>query len=57
MGNSLSTLAPPASRVVKVHAREVYDSRGNPTVEVELVMGDGSQHSAIVPSGAVSATE
>jgi len=41
-----------ASTIAKVHAREVYDSRGNPTVEVELVMGDGSMHTAMVPSGA-----
>jgi len=41
-----------ASTIANVHAREVYDSRGNPTVEVELVMGDGSMHTAMVPSGA-----
>jgi enolase len=37
--------------VVKVHARSVYDSRGNPTVEVDVVTETGL-HRAIVPSGA-----
>merc|ERR1740122_575756 len=41
-----------ASKIAKVHARELYDSRGNPTVEVELTMGDDSVHTAMVPSGA-----
>ncbi|MEZ6187061.1 MAG: phosphopyruvate hydratase [Planctomycetota bacterium] len=35
-----------------VHARWVLDSRGNPTVEVEVLLEDGSLGSAIVPSGA-----
>ncbi len=35
-----------------LHAREVIDSRGNPTVEVEATLSDGSFGSAIVPSGA-----
>ena len=35
-----------------VIAREVLDSRGNPTVEVEVLLEDGSQGRAIVPSGA-----
>ena len=35
-----------------VIAREVLDSRGNPTVEVEVMLGDGSVGRAIVPSGA-----
>jgi len=35
-----------------VYARQVLDSRGNPTVEVEVVLGDGSWGRAIVPSGA-----
>ena len=33
-------------------AREVLDSRGNPTVEVEVLLTDGSCGRAIVPSGA-----
>ncbi len=35
-----------------IHGREVLDSRGNPTVEVELALSDGSIGRAIVPSGA-----
>ena len=38
--------------VSKLHAREVLDSRGNPTVEVELTLADGSFGRSIVPSGA-----
>ena len=40
------------ARIQKVHAREVLDSRGNPTVEVEVHCNDGSFGRAIVPSGA-----
>ena len=36
----------------KVHGREVLDSRGSPTVEVEIHLSDGSLGRAIVPSGA-----
>ncbi|MGD8634103.1 MAG: phosphopyruvate hydratase, partial [Anaerolineales bacterium] len=35
-----------------IHAREVLDSRGNPTIEVQVTLFDGSQGRAIVPSGA-----
>ncbi len=38
--------------IVDVYAREVLDSRGNPTVEVEVVLDDGASARAIVPSGA-----
>ena len=40
------------TRIERVHAREVLDSRGNPTVEVEVSLFDGSLGSARVPSGA-----
>ncbi|MGB7621607.1 MAG: phosphopyruvate hydratase [Terriglobia bacterium] len=40
------------STVKSVHAREVLDSRGNPTVEVEVYLRNGECGSAIVPSGA-----
>ncbi len=40
------------SYIDEVYAREVLDSRGNPTVEVEVVLDDGSYGRAIVPSGA-----
>src|SRR5579864_1344627 len=38
--------------IVDVHAREILDSRGNPTVEAEVTLGDGSVGRAAVPSGA-----
>ncbi len=38
--------------IVDVHAREILDSRGNPTVEAEVSLGDGSIGRAAVPSGA-----
>lgn len=41
-----------AIRIAAVHGREILDSRGNPTVEVELVLEDGSSGRAAVPSGA-----
>lgn len=39
-------------RIFDVHAREVLDSRGNPTVEVEVILENGMKARAIVPSGA-----
>ena len=42
------------SVIESVYAREVLDSRGNPTVEVEVVLESGAQGRAIVPSGASS---
>ena len=38
--------------IEKIHAREVLDSRGNPTVEVEITSSNGKKEIAIVPSGA-----
>ena len=40
------------ARIIEVYGREVLDSRGNPTVEVEVEVEDGSFGRAIVPSGA-----
>jgi len=40
------------TQIKNVHAREVLDSRGNPTVEVELTLENGIMGKAIVPSGA-----
>ncbi len=40
------------SVIVDVFAREVLDSRGNPTVEVEVILEDGTMGRAMVPSGA-----
>ena len=39
-------------KIKKIHAREILDSRGNPTVEVEVELEDGSIGKASVPSGA-----
>ncbi len=40
------------SEITNIHARELIDSRGNPTVEAVVTLTDGSQGSAIAPSGA-----
>ena len=40
------------SKIANVRAREVLDSRGNPTVEVDVVLDDGAIGNALVPSGA-----
>jgi enolase len=42
----------PMTAIKRVHAREVLDSRGNPTVEVEATLESGALGRAIVPSGA-----
>lgn len=38
--------------IIDIHGRQILDSRGNPTVEVEVTLADGSFGSAAVPSGA-----
>jgi len=40
------------SQIVSVHAREILDSRGNPTIEVDVITASGYQGRAAVPSGA-----
>ncbi|WP_348762969.1 phosphopyruvate hydratase, partial [Hyphomonas atlantica] len=40
------------SEIIDIHAREILDSRGNPTVEVDVTLEDGSVGRAAVPSGA-----
>ena len=40
------------SNIADIRAREVLDSRGNPTVEAEVILSDGTRRVAIVPSGA-----
>jgi enolase len=40
------------STIVDIHAREILDSRGNPTVEVDVLLDDGTMGRAAVPSGA-----
>ncbi|MFT6072776.1 MAG: enolase [Alphaproteobacteria bacterium] len=40
------------AEILDIHAREILDSRGNPTVEVDVILSDGSKGRAAVPSGA-----
>ena len=44
------------SAIIEIHAREILDSRGNPTVQVEVISEMGGFGSAIVPSGASTGT-
>jgi enolase len=44
------------SEILKVHAREILDSRGNPTIEVEVTTENGIMGRAAVPSGASTGT-
>jgi enolase len=50
-------LSPPTNRsnmteIVSIHAREILDSRGNPTVEADVILDGGAKGRAAVPSGA-----
>jgi enolase len=47
--NSMGTAM---TAIIDIHAREILDSRGNPTVEVDVLLEDGSFGRAAVPSGA-----
>src|SRR3989304_6098950 len=40
------------SMIVDIHGRQILDSRGNPTVEVDVTLDDGTRGTAAVPSGA-----
>lgn len=40
------------SKIEKIHAREILDSRGNPTVEADVILSSGERGRAAVPSGA-----
>ena len=40
------------SGIIEVHARQIFDSRGNPTVEVDVITNNGIMGRAAVPSGA-----
>ena len=44
------------AKIKKIKGRQVFDSRGNPTVEAEVFLKDGHSASAIVPSGASTGT-
>ncbi|HWI24243.1 MAG TPA: phosphopyruvate hydratase [Lysobacter sp.] len=45
------------TNIAKIHAREILDSRGNPTLEAEVTLSDGSFGRAAVPSGASTGTK
>src|SRR5687767_15450731 len=45
------------TKIAKIHAREILDSRGNPTLETEVTLADGSFGRAMVPSGASTGTK
>jgi enolase len=58
-GGSCATHCHPGTRmtaIVDIIGREILDSRGNPTVEVDVVLEDGSRGRAAVPSGASTGT-
>ena len=42
------------SAIYDIHAREILDSRGNPTLEVEVVLESGIKGRAAVPSASIS---
>jgi len=44
------------SEIIKIHGREIFDSRGNPTVEVDVKLASGAFGRAAVPSGASTGT-
>ncbi len=44
------------TKIASIHAREILDSRGNPTLEAEVTLGDGVSGRAAVPSGASTGT-
>jgi len=44
------------SKIISIKAHQVFDSRGNPTIESEIYLEDGCKASAIVPSGASTGT-
>ncbi|MFZ4757005.1 MAG: phosphopyruvate hydratase [Burkholderiaceae bacterium] len=46
----------PAGRIERIHARRVWDSRGRPTVEVEVMLAGGATGRAIAPAGASTGT-
>ena len=45
------------TQIAKIHAREILDSRGNPTLEAEVTLTDGAFGRAMVPSGASTGTK
>src|SRR3990167_9255374 len=53
---AVGTRTPGGARIASVHAREILDSRGNPTVEADVALSDGMRGRAAVPSGASTGT-
>src|SRR5258705_13932874 len=51
-GSKVPALGGVMSEILAVRAREILDSRGNPTVEVDVTLASGVRGSAAVPSGA-----
>jgi enolase len=51
-GKKTERLRNEMTEIVSIHAREILDSRGNPTVEADVVLADGVRGRAAVPSGA-----
>src|ERR1700743_3364849 len=47
---------PPMSRIAAIRGREIIDSRGNPTVEADVILDSGALGRAAVPSGASTGT-
>ena len=45
------------SEIVSIHGREILDSRGNPTIEAEVLLASGAFGRAAVPSGASTGLE
>ncbi|EPS70951.1 enolase, partial [Genlisea aurea] len=52
VAESPSVISKPSSKVKSIRARQIVDSRGNPTVEVDLITEDDSVYRSAVPSGA-----
>src|SRR5436305_13230608 len=48
----MTAMSKPLAPIAQVRGREILDSRGNPTVEVDVVLADGTLGRAAVPSGA-----
>ena len=45
-------MKPLKTAIEEVHARQIFDSRGNPTVEAEVILADGTRALGTAPSGA-----
>jgi enolase len=45
-----------STQITRIHAREILDSRGNPTLEADVILADGASGRAAVPSGASTGT-